>query len=77
MARSKKSGEELGGYLWFVERTLAWLNRLGRLSIRYEGPVDIYPALLASGWLANAGAKYTVVLLGPLPLLLESANVQK
>jgi transposase len=32
-----------------VERTLAWLNRFRRLTIRYERRADIYEAFLRLG----------------------------
>jgi transposase len=43
------SSERLGRYRWVVERTLAWLNRLRRLTIRYERRADIYEAFLHLG----------------------------
>jgi len=32
-----------------VERTLAWLNRMRRLTVRYERRADIHQAFLALG----------------------------
>jgi transposase len=32
-----------------VERTLAWLNRFRRLTVRYERRVDIHDAFLTLG----------------------------
>jgi transposase len=43
------SSERLGRYRWVVERTLAWLNRFRRLTIRYERRADIYEAFLHLG----------------------------
>jgi transposase len=39
----------LGRHRWVVERTLAWLNRYRRLTIRYERRVDIHHAFLTLG----------------------------
>lgn len=41
--------EGLGRYRWVVERTLAWLNRFRRLSIRYERRQDIHLAFTTLG----------------------------
>src|SRR5689334_23055756 len=41
--------ERLGRYRWVVERTLAWLNRFRRLTIRYERREDIHEAFLQLG----------------------------
>ena len=38
--------DRLGRHRWVVERTLAWLNRFRRLSIRYERRADIHQAFL-------------------------------
>ena len=38
-------GERLGRYRWIVERTLAWLARFRRLTIRYERRADLHLAL--------------------------------
>jgi transposase len=38
------SGERLGRYCWVVERTLAWLARFRRLTVRYERRADIHLA---------------------------------
>ena len=43
------SSERLGRHRWVVERTLAWLNRFRRLTIRYERRADIYEAFLHLG----------------------------
>ena len=43
------SSERLGRHRWVVERTLAWLNRFRRLTIRYERRADIYEAFLRLG----------------------------
>jgi transposase len=44
-----ESSERLGRHRWVVERTLAWLNRYRRLSIRYERREDIHQAFLTLG----------------------------
>ena len=41
--------ERLGRYRWVVERTLAWLNRYRRLTIRYERREDIHLAFTTLG----------------------------
>jgi transposase len=43
------SSERLGRHRWVVERTLAWLNRYRRLTVRYERRADIHQALLILG----------------------------
>jgi transposase len=43
------SSERLGRHRWVVERTLAWLNRLRRLTVRYERRADIHHAFLTLG----------------------------
>jgi hypothetical protein len=43
------SSERLGRHRWVVERTLAWLNRFRRLTIRYERRADIDEAFLHLG----------------------------
>ncbi len=43
IARPKiESSQRLGRYRWVVERTIAWLNQMRRLIIRYERRDDIY-----------------------------------
>jgi IS5 family transposase len=42
--RGIESSERLGRHRWGVERTLAWLNRFRRLTIRYERRVDLHLA---------------------------------
>ncbi len=44
-----ESSEKLGRHRWVVERTLAWLGRYRRLSIRYERRGDIHEAFLHLG----------------------------
>ena len=44
-----ESRDRLGRHRWVVERTLAWLNRYRRLTIRYERRVDIHQAFLSLG----------------------------
>jgi transposase len=41
-----ESSEKLGRYRWVVERTLAWLARFRRLTVRYERLGDIHLAFL-------------------------------
>ncbi len=43
------SSQRLGRHRWVVERTLAWLNRFRRLTVRYERRVDIHQAFLTLG----------------------------
>lgn len=43
------SSERLGRHRWVVERTLAWLNRMRRLTVRYERRADIHQAFLTLG----------------------------
>jgi transposase len=43
------SSQRLGRHRWVVERTLAWLARYRRLTIRYERRVDIHQAFLTLG----------------------------
>ena len=50
--RSRKgieSSEKLGRHRWVVERTLAWLAKYRRLTIRYERRDDIHEAFLYLG----------------------------
>jgi transposase len=39
-----ESSQHLGRHRWIVERTLAWLARFRRLTIRYERRVDLHLA---------------------------------
>ena len=39
--RGVESSERLGRHRWVVERTLAWLARFRRLTVRYERRLDI------------------------------------
>ena len=39
-----ESSERLGRHRWVVERTIAWINQMRRLIIRYERRDDIYDA---------------------------------
>jgi len=43
------SSQRLGRHRWVVERTLAWLNRYRRLTVRYERRADIHQAFLTLG----------------------------
>ncbi len=43
------SSQRLGRHRWVVERTLAWLNRFRRLTIRYERRGNIHDAFLTLG----------------------------
>ena len=47
--RGVDSSERLGRHRWVVERTLAWLARYRRLSVRYERRADIHEAFLHLG----------------------------
>lgn len=47
--RGIESSERLGRHRWVVERTLAWLNRMRRLRIRYERRADVHEAWLLLG----------------------------
>jgi transposase len=47
--KGKESSERLGRHRWVVERTLAWLNRYRRLTVRYERRDDIHEAFLSLG----------------------------
>ena len=47
--RGVESSERLGRHRWVVERTLAWLNRFRRLTVRYERRADIHTAFLTLG----------------------------
>jgi transposase len=38
-----------GRHRWVVERTLAWLNRYRRLTVRYERQADLHQAFLSLG----------------------------
>ena len=44
--KGQDSRRHLGRYRWVVERTLAWLNRYRRLTIRYERRLDIHQAFV-------------------------------
>jgi len=44
-----ESSEKLGTHRWVVERTLSWLDRNRRLTIRYERRDDIHLAFLHLG----------------------------
>ena len=44
-----ESSEKLGRHRWVVERTLAWLAKYRRLTIRYERKDDIHEAFLHLG----------------------------
>jgi transposase len=43
------SSERLGRHRWVVERTLSWLNRYRRLTVRYERRADLHHAFLTLG----------------------------
>jgi transposase len=50
IARKKvESSEKLGRHRWVVERTLAWIAKYRRLTIRYERRDDIHEAFLVLG----------------------------
>jgi transposase len=44
-----ESSQKLGRHRWVVERTLAWLAKYRRLTIRYERREDIHEAFLHLG----------------------------
>jgi transposase len=44
-----ESSKKLGRHRWVVERTLAWLSKYRRLTIRYERRDDIHEAFLRLG----------------------------
>jgi transposase len=44
-----ETSQRLGRHRWVIERTLAWLGQLPRLTIRYERRLDIHEAFLALG----------------------------
>jgi transposase len=44
-----ESSEKLGRHRWVVERTLAWVAKYRRLTIRYERRDDIHEAFLSLG----------------------------
>jgi transposase len=44
-----ESSEKLGRHRWIVERTLAWLSKYRRLTVRYERRDDIHEAFLHLG----------------------------
>lgn len=44
-----ESSAKLGRHRWVVERTLAWLSRFRRLTIRYERNADLHLAFLDLG----------------------------
>jgi len=47
--RGVERSDGLGRWRWVVERTLAWLNRLRRLRVRYERRDDIHLAFVRLG----------------------------
>lgn len=47
--RGIDSSERLGRHRWVVERTLAWLTRFRRLTVRYERRADLHQAFLSLG----------------------------
>jgi transposase len=47
--RGIESTERLGRYRWVIERTLAWLARFRRLTIRYERLPAMHRAFLHLG----------------------------
>ena len=57
--RGVENGQRLGRHRWVVERTLAWLARFRRLTIRYERRADLHLALttLACALICHAQAK--------------------
>lgn len=51
--RGIEPSARLGRHRWVVERTLAWLSRYRRLTIRYERRADIHQAFLTLGCALN------------------------
>ena len=47
--KGRDASEHLGQHRWVVERTLAWLNRFRRLTVRYERRADIHQAFTTLG----------------------------
>jgi transposase len=47
--KGRDSSARLGQHRWVVERTLAWLGRFRRLTVRYERRADIHLAFLTLG----------------------------
>jgi len=47
--RGVERSDRLGRHRWKVERTLAWLNRCRRLTVRYERREDIHLAFTTLG----------------------------
>ena len=47
--RGIEPSARLGRHRWVVERTLAWLARCRRLTVRYERRADIHDAFLTLG----------------------------
>jgi transposase len=43
------TSQRLGRHRWVIERTLAWLARYRRLTVRYERRADIHQAFLTLG----------------------------
>jgi transposase len=43
------ASQRLGRHRWVIERTLAWLNRFRRLTVRYERRADLHQAFLTLG----------------------------
>ena len=43
------SSQRLGRHRWVIERTLSWLTRMRRLTVRYERRADIHQAFLTLG----------------------------
>ncbi len=43
------SSQRLGRHRWVIERTLSWLARMRRLTVRYERRADIHQAFLTLG----------------------------
>jgi transposase len=47
--RRTPHGSGLGVVRWVVERTIAWLHRFRRLTVRYERRADVHQAFLTLG----------------------------
>jgi len=47
--RRTPHGSGLGTSRWVIERTMAWLHRFRRLTVRYERRADVHQAFLSLG----------------------------
>jgi hypothetical protein len=54
-----ESSERLGRYCWVVERTISWLYRNRRLSVRHERRDDTHQAFLDLAARSYAGTRFS------------------